>query len=100
MPVLKNSSLYPKKAKHPKKSAAYYQANPKARAKKNAAQRKRNKTKTAKKYRAELLAARRKDGNEGKGGKDYSHTKKGTLVREKSSKNRARQGAGGKPKRK
>ena len=92
--------MAPKKAKHPKKSAAYYQANPKARAKKNAAQRKRNKTKTAKKYRAELLAARRKDGNEGKGGKDYSHTKKGTLIRENSSKNRARQGAGGKPKRK
>ena len=60
------------------------------RAKKNAAQRSRNKLKINKRYRAELNRARRKDGNYGKGGKDYSHTKRGTLVRENASKNRAR----------
>ena len=73
-----------------KKSARNYRKNPKSRAKKNAAQRARNKLKINKKYRAELNSARRKDGNYGKGGKDYSHTKRGTLVRENASKNRAR----------
>ena len=73
-----------------KKSARNYRKNPLSRAKKNAAQRSRNKLKINKKYRAELNSARRKDGNYGKGGKDYSHTKRGTLVREDASKNRAR----------
>ncbi len=73
-----------------KKSARNYRKNPLSRAKKNAAQRSRNKLKINKKYRAELNRARRKDGNYGKGGKDYSHTKRGTLVRENASKNRAR----------
>ena len=75
-----------------KSSARNYAKNPLSRAKKNAAQRQRNKLKVNKKYRAELNGARRKDGNYGKGGKDYSHTKKGTLVREDPSKNRARHG--------
>ena len=88
--------MAPKLARNPGKSAAYYRKNPKARAKKNAAQRKRNKTSANKTCRAELNAARRKDGNYGKGGKDYSHTKSGKLVRESSSKNRGRQGANGK----
>lgn len=92
--------MAPRRTSNPGKSASYYRKNPKARAKKNAAQRKRNKTTAAKKYRAELNAARRKDGNYGKGGKDYSHTKSGKLVRESPRKNRARQGAGGRPKRK
>ena len=73
-----------------KKSASTYRKNPLSRAKKNAAQRRRNKLQINKKYRAELNSARRKDGNYGKGGKDYSHTKRGTLVREDASKNRAR----------
>ena len=88
--------MAPKRAKNPGKSARYYAKNPKARAKKNAAQRKRNKTAANKAYRAELNAARRKDGNYGKGGKDYSHTKSGKLVRESAKKNRARNGSGGK----
>ena len=88
--------MAPKRAKNPGKSARYYAKNPKARAKKNAAQRKRNKTTANKKYRAELNAARRADGNYGKGGKDYSHTKSGKLVRESAKKNRARNGSGGK----
>ena len=92
--------MAPKKTKTPKKSAKYYRSNAEAREKKNAAQRKRNKTTKAKKYSAELLTARRPDGNEGKGGMDYSHTKSGKIVRENPSKNRARQGAGGKPKKK
>ena len=92
--------MAPKRTSNPGKSARYYRSNAKARAKKNAAQRKRNKTTAAKKYRAELNAARRKDGNYGKGGKDYSHTKSGRLVRESPRKNRARQGAGGRPTRK
>ena len=92
--------MAPKKVKNPRKSAKYYRSNDKAREKKNAAQRKRNKTAKAKKYRAELLRVRRKDGNEGKGGMDYSHTKSGKIVRENPSTNRARQGSGGKPKKK
>ena len=92
--------MAPKRTKSPGKSAKYYAKNPKARAKKNTAQRKRNKTTANKTYRAELNAARRKDGNYGKGGKDYSHTKSGKLVRESPKKNRARQGSGGRAKRK
>ena len=73
-----------------KSSAKNYAKNPLSRAKKNAAQRQRNKLKVNKKYRASLNRARRKAGVYGKGGKDFSHTKKGTLVREDPSKNRAR----------
>ena len=73
-----------------KKSARNYRKNPKSRAKKNAAQRARNKLKINKKYRAELNRARRRAGVYGKGGKDFSRTKRGTLVREDASKNRAR----------
>tara|TARA_B000000557_G_scaffold1165_1_gene950 strand:- start:1689 stop:1952 length:264 start_codon:yes stop_codon:yes gene_type:complete len=80
----------PKTAKNPKKTARFYRDNPKSRAKKNAAQRKRNRSPENKQYRAELNKARRADGNYGKGGKDYSHTKSGRLVRESPSKNRAR----------
>ena len=73
-----------------KSSAANYRKNAASRKRKNAAQRRRNKLKVNKNYRAELNRARRKDGNYGKGGKDYSHKKDGTLTREDPSKNRAR----------
>ncbi len=73
-----------------KKSARHYRKNAKSRKKKNAYQRKLNKLKINKKYRAELNRARRKAGKYGKGGKDFSHTKRGKLVRENVSKNRAR----------
>ena len=73
-----------------KKSAKNYRDNEASRRRKNAAQRKRNKTETNKKYRAELNRVRRADGNYGKGGNDYSHTKGGEIVRENPSKNRAR----------
>lgn len=47
-----------------------------------------------KKYRAELNKANRKAGTYGNGDKkDMSHTKKGGLVKERQSKNRARNGS-------
>ena len=73
-----------------RRSARNYRLNPKSRLKKNAAQRRRNKPTENKKYRAELNRARRKAGEYGKGGKDFSHTKSGRLVRENPSTNRAR----------
>ena len=73
-----------------RRSARNYRLNPKSRLKKNAAQRTRNKTTENKKYRAELNRARRKAGEYGKGGKDFSHTKSGRLVRENPSTNRSR----------
>ena len=73
-----------------RRSARNYRLNPESRRKKNAAQRKRNKTTANKNYRAELNRARRKAGEYGKGGKDFSHTKSGRIVREDSSTNRAR----------
>ena len=73
-----------------RRSAKNYRLNPKSRLKKNAAQRTRNKTTENKKYRAELNRARRKAGAYGKGGKDFSHTKSGRIVRENSTTNRAR----------
>jgi|TARA_Y100001938_G_C7739776_1_gene258766 hypothetical protein len=73
-----------------RRSARNYRDNPESRKKKNASQRRRNKLKINKKYRAELNRARRKAGQYGKGGKDFSHTKRGKLVRENASKNRAR----------
>ena len=88
--------MAPRKAKNPGKSARYYAANPEARRKKNAAQRKRNKTAANREYRSELNAERRKRGVYGKGGDDMSHTKSGKLVAESPKKNRARQGANGK----
>lgn len=88
--------MAPRRAKNPGKSARYYASNPEARAKKNAAQRKRNKTEANRKYRSELNAERRKRGVYGKGGADMSHTKSGKLVAESPKKNRARNGANGK----
>ena len=82
--------MAPRKVKNPRKTAKYYRDNPEARAKKNAANRKRNKKPENIAYRVELRRARRKAGADGKGGKDFSHTKSGRLVRESPSKNRAR----------
>ena len=84
--------MAPKKLPYNKlrKSARNYRKNPLSRAKKNSAQRKRNRLKVNKLYRAELNKARRDAGVYGKGGKDFSHTKGGGLVRENASANRAR----------
>jgi hypothetical protein len=73
-----------------KRSARNYRDNPASRAKKNAYNRKRNKSPENIAYRVELRRARRKAGADGKGGKDFSHTKSGRIVRESVSKNRAR----------
>ena len=88
--------MAPRRSKSPGKSARYYAANPKAAAKKNAAQRKRNKTSANRQYRSELNAERRRRGVYGEGGADMSHTKSGKLVAESPKKNRARNGANGK----
>lgn len=75
------------------RSARYYASNPKARAKKKRYDTAYHSTPERKKYRAKLAKARRKRKMMGKGGPDLSHTKRGALVRESASKNRARQGA-------
>jgi hypothetical protein len=89
--------MAPRKTSVPKRSAAYYRNNPEAYAKKLAYDTKENKSPTDKKYRANLADARRQRGMMGKGGSDLSHTKSGRLVKESPSKNRARNGAGGRP---
>ena len=88
--------MAPRKSKNPGRSARYYRSNPEARKKKNAAQRKRNKSAKNREYRAKLNAERRKRGIYGKGGKDMSHTKSGRIVAESPKKNRGRQGSNGK----
>jgi|TARA_R110000796_G_scaffold95104_1_gene200145 hypothetical protein len=73
------------------KSSKYYDENPEARKKKNNYMKEYNKDPKKVKYRTELNRANRKAGTYGnKDGLDMSHTKKGTLVKEKASKNRAR----------
>jgi hypothetical protein len=78
------------------KSSRYYASNPEARAKKNAYQRKLNKSPSVKQKSEERWTERRKRGIAGKGGPDLSHTKGGKMVLESRSKNRARNGANGK----
>lgn len=83
------------------KSAKYYSSNPEARAKKKSYDTKYHSTKKRKKYRSKLNKANRKAGTYGNGDNlDMSHTKKGGLVLETSSKNRARNGSGGRPSKK
>lgn len=79
-----------------KKSAKYYKDNPEARAKKNAYQKEYNKSPEATKHRVECNKARKELGLKKGDGYDASHRKKGKPVKEKSSTNRARQGADGK----
>ena len=83
-----------------KSTAKYYRENPEAAAKKAKYDTAYHSTPDRREYRRKLAKARRKAGVMGKGGKDMSHTKSGKLVRESSSANRARNGAGGKAKRK
>ena len=79
------------KGKGKSKSAAYYAANPEARKKKQAYDKKYHSTDKRKKYRSELNAKNRKAGTYGnKDGKDMSHKKNGKMVKEGQSKNRAR----------
>lgn len=79
------------------KTSKFYASNPVARKKRQKAQAEINKKPEQVKYRVELNKANRKAGTYGNGdGIDMSHTKKGTLVKEKASINRSRQGANGK----
>lgn len=72
-------------------SKAYYDKNPGAKRKKKKYDTKYHKTKSRKKYRAELNRINRKNGTYGNGdGLDASHTSLGTVVMEKQSINRAR----------
>lgn len=76
------------------KSSKYFAENPEARKKKNEYNTKYQDTPKRKKYRAELTRANNESPN--KAGQDKSHTKDGRIVNESSSKNRARNGKGGK----
>lgn len=79
------------------RSAKYFQNNPEAREKKNEYNKKYHSTDERKAYRAGLNKANKEAGTYGnKDGKDKSHTKSGKLVSESQSKNRARNGKGGK----
>jgi hypothetical protein len=80
-----------------RKTAKYYAENPEARKKHVEYQKKLNKKPSEVKRRVELNKVNRKSGTYGNGdGLDMSHTKKGKIVKEKASTNRARQGANGK----
>jgi hypothetical protein len=83
--------------KKKKSSAEYYASNPEAYKKKLEYDRKRNAQPDRKKYRAELARERRRRGIMGAGGPDVSHVKGGGFILEDPSKNRARNGHGGKP---
>lgn len=82
------------------KSARYYASNPEAKAKKKKYDTSYHSTEERKEYRRKLAAERRRRRIMGKGGKDVSHKKDGSTTLESRSKNRARNGAGGKAKRK
>jgi hypothetical protein len=86
--------MAPKLAANPGRTSRYYRSNPEARKKRNAAQRKINRSKLKIAYRAELNAERRKRGIYGKGGPDMSHDSKGNLKPESPKRNRARNGHG------
>ena len=95
----RNSLAGTKKGKS--RTAKYYQSNPKAREKKKAYDKKYHSTAKRKKYRAALNKENKNKGTYGnKDGKDRSHTRSGKLVNESQSKNRARNGSGGKRKKK
>ena len=81
------------------RTAKYLASNPAARKRRQKAQAKINRRPEEKKKRRESARNRRKRGIMGKGGKDVSHRTDGSTFLESPSKNRARNGAGGKPKR-
>ena len=81
------------------KSAKRLQSSASAREKKKKYDTAYHKTPARKKYRAELNRINKKKGTYGnKDGKDESHDSSGKTKKEAQSKNRARQGKGGKPK--
>lgn len=82
--------MAPRKVANPRKSAAYYRKNEKAREVKKKKDTEINRRPSQKAKRRELSKARRKRGMDGRGGPDLSHTKDGRLVKEDPSSNRAR----------
>lgn len=74
------------------KSSRNYKKNPASRKKRVKAQAKINRRPEEKKRRAGLNKERRKRGIYGKGGKDISHRKDGSVFLESPRKNRARKG--------
>jgi len=74
------------------KTAKYYAANQEARKKRLEQQKEYNKTEKGLKLRVEANAGRKKLGLKKGDVRDASHTKKGTVVAEHRSKNRARKG--------
>jgi hypothetical protein len=76
-----------------KKTQKYYNENPDAKKKKREYDTKYHSTPQRIAYRGALVKARRDAGVYGKGGKDMSHAKDGTIVPEDKSKNRARNGS-------
>lgn len=91
---MKNSLAGSTKGKS--KSAKYFQENPEARKKKDAYNKEYHATPERKKYRVKLNKANREAGTYGnKDGKDMSHTKSGSLIRESQTANRARNGKDG-----
>jgi len=87
------------KSKGESESAKYFKSNAKARKKKQEYNKEYNKRPEQVKQRVETNRANRQAGTYGKMtemGLDRSHTKKGKLVLEKASKNRARNGKNGK----
>jgi hypothetical protein len=87
--------MAPKPVKNKRRTAAFYASNPDARKKKAAYDKRYHSTPERKKYRAALAAERRARRIDGKGGGDLSHTTDGSLKREAPSRNRARNGSGG-----
>jgi hypothetical protein len=82
------------------RTSRYYAENPEARKKRNEYQREYNKKPSVKKASEERWNERKKRGIAGKGGKDLSHTRDGRMVLENPRTNRARNGSGGKPRKK
>lgn len=85
----------------PSKSKKYYDSNPAAKKRKAAYDSLYHSTSERREYRSKLNKANRKAGTYGNGDDmDMSHTKSGRLVKEHQSRNRARNGSGGKSSRK
>jgi hypothetical protein len=79
------------------KSARYFASNPESREKKNEYNKKYHASSKRKKYRSELNRVNRQKGSAVGDGMDMSHGSDGTFTKESQSKNRARNGKGGKP---
>lgn len=84
--------MAPRKSNNPGRSAKYYAANPKARKKKAATDKKVNARPAQKAKRRDLAKWRRDNNLMGRGGPDGSHTRDGRIVRESPKSNRARKG--------